>query len=156
MARKEDNLKGSGPLMAGFVLLVFVLDVLDDEYDLDGLFASGVEVLAVAAVCTVPLMLLAGLRSRLREVQGKTRTRGKARAEDVAIGLGWWIPRKYRDDLVGDILEDCSEMRMLSMGERRIVVHVAYQWLIGVVMLVPTAAVMGFAGAIRQIIGPRR
>jgi len=97
-------------------------------------------------------LLLVSLFRRLAK-QGDSKS---ARADDWAIALGWWIPRRYRDDLVGDILEDCCEMRMLGKSDRRICVHVVYQWLIGVLTLVPTAITTGIGTAIRQIIVPRK
>lgn len=63
------------------------------------------------------------------------------KGEMWAVGLGWWIPRKYRDAIVGDILEDCKEMGEMGCGEWRICVQVIWQWAIAVGTLIPAAAV---------------
>lgn len=63
------------------------------------------------------------------------------KAEKWAVALGWWIPRKYRGPIVGDILEDCHEMRDKSYGEWRIRIHVIWQWVIAVGTLIPAVVV---------------
>lgn len=63
------------------------------------------------------------------------------KAEKWAIALGWWIPRKYRGAIVGDILEDCHEMRESGRREWRIRIQVIWQWAISVVTLVPIAMI---------------
>ena len=63
------------------------------------------------------------------------------KGEKWAISLGWWIPRRYRGDIIGDILEDCSEMRDKGCGEWRIRIQVIWQWAIAVVNLIPAAVV---------------
>jgi hypothetical protein len=63
------------------------------------------------------------------------------KAEKWAISLGWWIPRRYRADIIGDILEDCNEMRDKSCGDWRIRIQVIWQWAIAVVNLIPAALV---------------
>ncbi len=60
------------------------------------------------------------------------------KAEKWAIALGWWIPRKFRGPLIGDILEDCYEMRNVGCSELRIRTQVLWQWLVGVLLLIPT------------------
>ena len=62
--------------------------------------------------------------------------------EDWTIELGWWIPRKYRAAVIGDIIEDCHEMRIKNCGEFRICIHVLWQCGIAIVTLIPTAIVM--------------
>jgi hypothetical protein len=73
-----------------------------------------------------------------------------------AASLGWFIPRKYRSDIIGDILEDCVEMRKAGCSERRIKFHIVYQWLIAVITLVPTAAKNSIVDAVKQVISPPR
>lgn len=63
------------------------------------------------------------------------------KAEIWAKTLGWWIPRKLRGPLIGDILEDCHQMREMNYSEWRIRTHVLWQWAIGVVTLVPVAII---------------
>ena len=70
----------------------------------------------------------------------RNRSVGK-KAEKWAVVLGWWIPRKYRDAIVGDILEDCKEMREVGCGEWRIRIQVIWQWAIAAVTLVPSAII---------------
>ena len=73
----------------------------------------------------------------------------KSEGEDWATTLGWFIPRKYRH-VIGDILEDCTEMREAGCTERRIKFHVVYQWLLAVITLVPASII----GILRQVISP--
>ena len=73
--------------------------------------------------------------------------RVEKKAEKWAVALGWWIPRKYRGPIVGDILEDCHEMRDKSCGEWRIRIQVIWQWVIAVGTLIPAA----FFGGIWRI-----
>jgi hypothetical protein len=70
-------------------------------------------------------------------------------AEKCAVALGWWIPRKYRGLVVGDILEDCHELRQGGSGELRIYVHVLWQWAIAVGALLPVAII----GTIWRFVG---
>ena len=63
------------------------------------------------------------------------------KAENWAIALGWWIPRRHRADIIGDILEDCSEMRDKGCAEWRIRIQVIWQWVIAVWSLIPAAVV---------------
>ncbi|MHC4564944.1 MAG: hypothetical protein ACYTE3_04215 [Planctomycetota bacterium] len=75
--------------------------------------------------------------------------------ERWAAALGWFIPRKYRH-VIGDILEDCAEMREAGCTERRIKFHVVYQWVIAVIMLVPTAVKTSIVDAVRQALSRPR
>jgi hypothetical protein len=77
----------------------------------------------------------------------------KSKGEDWTIALGWFIPRKYRH-VIGDILEDCAEMRDLEYTERRIKFHVLYQWIIAVVTLVPMAVKTSITDILKQVISP--
>lgn len=79
--------------------------------------------------------------------------RTKPDSEDWAISLGWFIPRKYRH-VIGDILEDCVEMREAGCTERRIKFHVVYQWLIAVITLVPTAVKTSITDILKQALSP--
>jgi len=76
----------------------------------------------------------------------------KEKAEKWAIALGWWIPRKYRGDILGDIMEDCREMRKMDCGEFRIRIQVLWQWVIAVMKLVPSA----IFGGIWRIFSPSK
>ena len=78
----------------------------------------------------------------------------EAKGEAWVKSLGWFVPRKYRNDVVGDILEDCAEMREVGCKERRIKVHVVYQWLIAVITLVPTAVKTSITEILKQVISP--
>jgi hypothetical protein len=55
---------------------------------------------------------------------------------------------------MGDILEDCAEMRQIGCTERRIKFHVVYQWLIAVITLVPTAVKTSIVDIVKQVISP--
>ena len=61
----------------------------------------------------------------------------KSAGEDLATSLSWLIPRKYRNDVIGDIMEDCADMRNANITEGRIKCHVLYQWLIAVITIGP-------------------
>lgn len=61
------------------------------------------------------------------------------RAEKWVVSLSFWIPRKYREAIVGDMLEDCHELRELGKSEHRIWVHVLWQLVIALVLLWPAS-----------------
>lgn len=79
----------------------------------------------------------------------------KSKGEDWTTALDWFIPRKYRH-VMGDILEDCAEMREAGCTERRIKLHVVCQWLIAVITLVPTAVKTSITDIVKQVISPPR
>lgn len=74
----------------------------------------------------------------------------KSKGGNWFAALGWFIPRKYRNDIIGDILEDCAEMREAGCTERQIKFHVVYQWLLAVVTLVPASII----GILKQVQSP--
>lgn len=55
--------------------------------------------------------------------------------------LSFWIPRKHREAIVGDIMEDCHELRKLGKSERRILAHVIWHLIIAVVTLIPASVI---------------
>lgn len=79
-----------------------------------------------------------------------------SKGEDWIRSLGWFIPRKYRSDIVGDIVEDCGEMRGAGCKEWRVKIHVVYQWLIAVITLVPAAVKASIVDAVKQVISPSK
>ncbi len=87
------------------------------------------------------------------ETKAKLESEVKSKNEQLGITLGWFIPRKYRH-VIGDILEDCAEMREGGCTDRRIKFHVVYQWLIAVITLVPTAIKTSILDAVKQVISP--
>ena len=64
--------------------------------------------------------------------------------ERWVISLSFWIPRPHRESLVGDLLEDCKELRQLHCWEWRIRIHVLWQFAICVVTLLPEALISKF------------
>ena len=76
--------------------------------------------------------------------------RNGKKVEKFAVSLSWWIPRRYREDIIGDILEDCTEMRDNSCAEWRLLIQVIWQWSIAVVNLIPSAVI----GKIIRILNP--
>ena len=78
----------------------------------------------------------------------------ESKGEKWATSLGWFIPRKYRNNVVGDIIEDCTEMRQIGCTERRIKFQVLYQWLIAVITLVPTAFKASITDILKQVLSP--
>lgn len=87
-------------------------------------------------------IVLLVLASLTREPQKKAETR--------LITLSFWIPRKHREGITGDILEDCHEMRELGFTERRILGHVLWQFAIAVISLWPEAVVSAFATILKH------
>ena len=77
----------------------------------------------------------------------------KSKGEDWATSLGWFIPRKYRH-VIGDILEDCAEMRKAGCTERRIKFHVVFQWLITVITIVHTGVTTSITEILKHVISP--
>jgi hypothetical protein len=71
--------------------------------------------------------------------------------EKWLISLSFWIPRKYREAISGDILEDCHEMRDLGLGEWRIRIHVLWQLTIGVIALWPEAIGSAVATIVKRV-----
>lgn len=51
----------------------------------------------------------------------------------------YWIPRRNREAIVGDILEDCVDLRERGAGQWRIRFHVAWQLLWVLLSIVPRA-----------------
>jgi hypothetical protein len=80
--------------------------------------------------------------------------KANSKGESWLRSLGWFIPRKYRYEIIGDILEDCAEMREAGCTERRIKFHVVYQWVIAVVTLVPTAFKISITDILKQVLSP--
>lgn len=73
------------------------------------------------------------------------------RAERWLTSLSFWIPRRHREAIVGDLREDCAELRNLGMSERRLRVHVIWQLAICLFRLWPPAlkaAILGALGAL--------
>jgi hypothetical protein len=81
-------------------------------------------------------------------------SKAKSTGESWAVGLGWFIPRKYRNEIIGDILEDCAEMRQTGRTESRVKFHVVYQWLIAVITLVPMAVKTSITDILKQALSP--
>jgi hypothetical protein len=71
------------------------------------------------------------------------------RPERLLFAISFWVPRKYREALVGDIMEDCQELRNLDKGERRIFVHVFWQLAISLVTLLPASIFSGLLGRLK-------
>ena len=106
--------------------------------------------LETEAFSTGELIKLNQKRTRLIAI---LRFNANASGENWTISLGWFFPRKYRH-VIGDILEDCAEMRQLDYTERRIKFHVVYQWLIAVITLVPTAVKTSITDILKQVVSP--
>lgn len=90
----------------------------------------------------------------ITQIETQYPDRRNSKCEGWATALGWFIPRKYRSDIIGDLLEDCAEMREAGCTERRIKFHVVYQWLIAVITLVPTAVKTSIIDAVKQVLSP--
>ena len=91
---------------------------------------------------------------KLSQIEAPLAFESISKGHNWAASLGWFIPRKYRSDIIGDILEDCVEMRKAGCTERRIKFHVVYQWLIAIVTLVPTAVKCSITDILKQVLSP--
>ena len=80
----------------------------------------------------------------------------RPKAERWLINLSFWIPRKYREAITGDILEDCREMREKGFRERRICIHVLWQFAIAVIALWPEAMGSAVATITKRVWGIRK
>ncbi len=137
----------------GTLLLIFCLFVTGFL-----IFAGGMILLVIRWYIALALLLFAPIVIVVIEVGEKWNMKNNEggliggkwnETEKWAILLGWCLPRKHRESIVGDILEDCHEMRKAGLVERRIRTHVLWQWLISVLTLI-TASVMG---AIVRLLG---
>ena len=79
-------------------------------------------------------------------------TRPCQKPERWLTSLCFWIPRKHREAIRGDILEDCHELRDQGFGEWRIRAHVLWQTAIAVVGLWPRVVGSAVAGVIRHLL----
>ena len=68
----------------------------------------------------------------------------KERAKWMVV-LRWWLPQEHRDAILGDILEDCHDMRESGLTKQQIRTHVLWQWVIAVVTLVPASVIHAIA-----------
>lgn len=110
----------------------------------------------LAGLALMGLELLIRTELNLKRDKVLLTLKRKSKGEDWITSLGWFIPRKYRNDIIGDILEDCAEMREIGCTEERIKFHVVYQWLIAVITLVPTAIKTSITDILKQVISPPR
>lgn len=72
----------------------------------------------------------------LKNHRGGSTGRIRNETDKLAIVLGWCFPRKHREAIVGDILEDCKEMRERGLAERKIRTHVLWQWAVSMIVLI--------------------
>lgn len=125
--------------IAGFVLFTGVMTVV---------VLGGY--LALALFLLLPIVgVVVEVRKRCTLKNHRSGSRGGTwnEPEKWAIVLAWCLPQKHREAIVGDIAEDCHEMRDRGLNERRIRTHVLWQCLISVVTLIPTY----FIGAIGRL-----
>ena len=94
-------------------------------------------------VCYKRLVLKSHRRGSIREASNKT--------EKWIIILRFWIPQKHREAIMGDILEDCYQMRESGLAERRIRANVLWQLMISVVMWIPSSVI----GVIGRLLGTK-
>jgi len=73
------------------------------------------------------------------------------KAETWLVALSFWLPRKHREAVTGDIFEDCAEMRGLGYSERRIRIQVLWQFAIAVLALWPEAVGSAVATIVKQV-----
>jgi len=92
----------------------------------------------ISSKITVVNKVLKDISANIEELRSRNRTK------DLIIKTSFWIPRKYREAIVGDIMEDCHELRVLGKSEWRIRIHVIWQLAIALILLRPTALVDAF------------
>jgi len=73
------------------------------------------------------------------------------RTEQLLLNLSFWIPRRHREGVTGDIFEDCREMRRRRFSERRIRIHVLWQLAIAVIALWPEAVGSAVAAVVKRV-----
>lgn len=71
-------------------------------------------------------------------------TKRRKTTKEWLISVSFWIPRKYREAIVGDIMEDYHELRALGKSERRIRIHVIWQLVIALILLRSTSIMDAF------------
>ena len=100
----------------------------------------------------VGIVVEARERWTLKKHRGDSRVRICNETEKWVIVLGWCLPRKHREAILGDILEDYQEMKERGLSERNIRIHVLWQWLVSVVLLIPSAII----AAVCRIVSPTK
>lgn len=89
------------------------------------------------------------IESNIKEVVKNTgvndkESRNRNSIENLVMKASYWLPRKYREAIVGDIIEDINEIRALGKSEWRIRIHVVWQVVIALILLRPTAIMDAF------------
>jgi len=56
----------------------------------------------------------------------------------------FWIPRRIREAIIGDIIEDCHELRALGKKEYRVRLHILWHLILFALSLLPTAIIKAF------------
>jgi len=56
----------------------------------------------------------------------------------------FWIPRRIREAVIGDIMEDCHELRALGKKEYRVRLHILWHLILFALSLLPTAIIKAF------------
>lgn len=110
--------------------------------------------LALALFVLVPIVGIvveAGERCAFKSHKDNSRGGIWNETENWVIMLGRCIPQKHREAIVGDILEDCHEMREGGLAERKIWTNALWQWVISVVALIPACIV----GSIGRLFGAK-
>ena len=135
-----------GLLIAGFVMCAggMILLVVGPRIAL-ALF------ILLAIVGVIAVIVEVRDRSALDSHRRGPRAAKWNKTEKWAIVLGWCLPQNHREAIMGDILEDCHEMRERGLAERRILTHVLWQWAISLVTLIPVSIM----GAIRRLGGAK-
>lgn len=167
MARKKRNLRMDWRRTLELAILIVLLPPMAEPLMLRAvavpwtavylplwqLVTFGLFVLELAFLLFVLLWVVTPVVKRTQSQRLST-SETTYRGDSCVVLLGWFVPRQYRNTLIGDILEDCAEMREDGCTERRIKFHAIYQWLIAVITIVPTAVKTSIIDAVRQVISP--
>jgi len=121
--------------------------ILDEIYTPEFKNASGVKRPLLRYVILYPFFLFKSIVALLYSKYSNPSTC----AEKWLISLSFWIPRKHREYVRGDILEDCNELRMLGYGEWRIRAHAIWHLIIAVIMLWPEVVASAIGTIARRI-----
>lgn len=137
----------TGLLLCGYSVYYWVLPALELPEPRQVEIVASCIALIVTIVCYVMTVAkLSLLLAKSRDSNSLGRGRWKRSylfaknimPENALTNLAFWIPRKHREGIVGDILEDCAELRELGKPIIRIWTHVLWHLATAIILLVPS------------------
>jgi hypothetical protein len=76
--------------------------------------------------------------------------------ENWLISLSFWIPKRFREAIVGDILEDCIDLRKCGYSEWRIRIHAVWHFILAVLLMWPDVLLSPIFGIIERAFSIRK